>query len=363
VAIAHDYLNQRGGAERVVVELAAIWPQAPVYTSLYRPDSANPDFRQLDVRTSVLDRVPVDRGFRALAPLYPLAFRSLGALSQELVVSSSSGWAHAVRTAPESLHVVYCHTPARWLYATRDYVGDRARRHLVSPLLGPFRRWDRSAAHRADRYIANTQLVRDRIRDVYGLDADVVYPPVDTKRFTPRPRGDRLLVISRLLPYKRVDLAVLAASRSGLGLDVVGDGPELGRLKSLAGPTVEFHGRVGDGAVTELIEGCSALCVPGAEDFGIVAIEALAAGKPVIAFARGGVLETLDDGVSAALFRRPDVDAVLDAITRCDRIATGPEGLAAIADRYSKAAFADQLRAAVQRAHERRLPAAGDGDR
>ena len=358
MAIVHDYLNQRGGAERVVVAMAAIWPQAPVYTSLYRRDSAHQDFERLEVRTSMLDRLPVDRRFRALAPLYPLAFSSFGTLSQELVISSSSGWAHAVRTSPESLHVVYCHTPARWLYATDDYIGERRWRPLVAPALAPFRRWDRNAARRADAYVVNSELVRARVRAAYGIEAEVVHPPVDIGRFTPRPRGERLLVVTRLLPYKRVDLAVEAATELGVGLDVVGDGPELERLRSIAGSNVTFHGRVGDDStVTELLETCKAVCVPGAEDFGIVAVEALAAGKPVVAFARGGALETLEDGVSAAFFEQPEVEAVAGAIRRVEAIDTSPERLAALAERFSGQAFAINLLEAVQRAHARRATA------
>ena len=359
VAIVHDYLNQRGGAERVVVAMAGIWPAAPIYTSLYRSGSTHGDFAGREIRTSPLDRLPVDRRFRLLAPLYPLAFRSLGTLSQELVVISSSGWAHGVRTAPESLHVVYCHTPARWLYATGDYLGRRRLGGLARLPLAPFRRWDRTAARRADAYIANARLVRDRIRVAYGIDAEIVHPPVDVARFSPRPRGERLLVISRLLPYKRVDLAVDAATRLGLGLDVVGDGPELDRLRARAGSGVEFHGRVDDRAATELIESCRAVCIPGAEDFGIVPVEALAAGKPVVAFAQGGALETLEDGVSAAFFATPDVDAMIAAIAVCDRLEAPPERLAQIAQRFSPAAFAANLTAAIGRAHARRIGSAG----
>jgi len=354
VAIVHDYLNQRGGAERVVAEMAAIWPHAPIYTSLYRPDSTIAGFKQMNIQASMLDRLPVDRSFRLLAPLYPLAFRSLGTLTQELVISSSSGWAHGVHTAPESLHVIYCHTPARWLYATAEYLGQPRWQRPLAPMLAALRSWDRSASKRADAYIANTATVRARIRRVYGIDADVVYPPVDTKRFTPRPRGERLLTVARLLPYKRIDLAVATASRAGLGLDVVGDGPELGRLRALAGPSVTFHGRIDDRAATELVENCRALCVPGTEDFGIAVIEALAAGKPVVAFAGGGVLETLEDGRSGVLFHHTTIDDLLDAIRRCDELDADPAELATLASRYSTEAFAENLRASVQRAYQRR---------
>jgi len=254
VAIVHDYLNQRGGAERVVLEMTRMWPKSPVYTSLYRPESTFPEFTSHEVRTSVLDRMPVDRRFRALLPAYPLAFRSLGVLGTPLVISSSSGWAHSVRTAPGTTHVVYCYAPARWLYETDRYVPSRARRAALGPLLGSLRRWDREAAGRADAYIAISANVRDRIRTAYGIEAEIVYPPVDTRSFRVGPRGGRLLVVSRLLRYKRIDLVVEAASRLGMGLDVVGTGPMLSQLQSAAGPKTSFHGTVDDETLRELIE-------------------------------------------------------------------------------------------------------------
>jgi len=342
VAIVHDYLNQFGGAERVVLELASMWPQAPIYTSLYRPESTFPEFAALDVRTTFLDRLPVDRGFRNLFALYSPAFASLGELDADVIVSSSSGWGHRIRRSPCSLHAVYCHNPARWLYGDA-YLGTSLRHRLLSPLLGTLRRRDCEAARRVDVYIANSRVVRDRIRACYGLDAVVVPPPVDTERFVPRARGERLLVVSRLLPYKRVDLAVDAATQAGIGLDVVGSGPQLDELRAGAGPTVTFHGRLPDEDVTALMEGCRALVLTGIEDFGITPVEANAAGKPVIAFGAGGVLETLEDGYSAAFFHEPTVEALLDAFNRCEALDTAPRQLAARAQRFSRAAFRDGM--------------------
>jgi glycosyltransferase involved in cell wall biosynthesis len=347
VAIVHDYLNQRGGAERVVLELARIWPQAPIYTSLYRPGSTFPEFADHEVRSSPLDRVPVDGRFRALAPLFPAAFHSFGALGQDLVVSSSSGWAHGIRTAPGSTHVVYCHTPARWLYDRRGYLPSPARRLALAPLYAALTRWDRGAARRADLYLANSVNVQRRIRALYGTEAEVVHPPVDTERFTPRARGERLLVVSRLLPYKRVDLAVRAAGETGVPLDVVGTGPALAQLQALAGPNVTFHGRADDRAVVDMMESCRALVVPGIEDFGIVAVEAQAAGKPVVAFAGGGSLETVEDGVTGALFGEHSVAAVVEAVNRADALTTAPEDVAENAHRFSRAAFRERLLDAI----------------
>ena len=322
--------------------MAAIWPHAPIFTSLYRPESTFPEFRDHDVRTSPLDRLPVDAGFRNLFPLYPAAFRALGTLTQDVVISSSSGWAHSVRTAPASFHAVYCYTPARWLYAD-DHLGASRRKQALTPAIGLVRRWDRAAARRADLYIAISNAVRDRIKLRYGLDAPVVYPPVSVERFTPSERGERLLVVSRLLPYKRVDVIVDAATKAGIGLDVVGTGPALEDLQLRAGSTVTFHGRLPDADITRLMEGCRALCLPGKEDFGITPVEANAAGKPVVAFGDGGALETIEDGVSGAFFRRHEATDVLRAIDRCDAIDTAPAALAAMASRFSVDAFHSRL--------------------
>jgi glycosyltransferase involved in cell wall biosynthesis len=346
VAIVHDYLNQRGGAERVVLEMASIWPHASIYTSLYRQESTFPAFAARDVRTSPLDRLPVDQGFRNLFPLYPAAFRLLGELDQDLVISSSSGWAHAIRTSPHSFHAVYCYTPARWLYSD-DHLGPSWRRQALLPAVDVMRRWDRNAARRPDLYIAISEAVRRRILRRYGRDPPVVYPPVDVTRFQPSPRGERLLVVSRLLPYKRIDTIVEAATSRGLGLDVVGVGPSLADLRRRAGPTVQFHGALADRDVTRLMENCRALCLPGREDFGITPIEANAAGKPVVAFRGGGALETIEDGVTGVFFGEQSVESVLDAIMRCDRLDTPHEAIARSASRFSPDAFRASLRAVL----------------
>jgi glycosyltransferase involved in cell wall biosynthesis len=356
VALVHDYLNQNGGAERVVLEMAAMWPQAPIYTSLYRPRSTLAGFGDYEVVTSPLNRLPVDRGFRRLLALYPAAFAAFGTLAHDVVISSSSGWAHSVRTLPETFHAVYCHTPARWLYGG-EHLRDSRREQALRPVMGALRRWDRGAAQRADLYIANSQEVRRRIAREYGVDAPVVHPPVDVARFRPSERGERLLVVSRLLPYKRIDTIVDIATRARIGLDVVGTGPALDDLRRRAGPTVTFHGYVGDTDVTGLMQRCRAFCLAGSEDFGITPVEANAAGKPVVAFAAGGALETLEDGTTGAFFTRHQPEDVLAAIRRCDAIDTPPDVIAARAQRFSRAAFRAGLLRVLEnglRAHRER---------
>jgi glycosyltransferase involved in cell wall biosynthesis len=342
VAIVHDYLNQRGGAERVVLELARMWPEAPIFTSLYRRKSTYPEFQDYEIRSTFLDLLPIDTAFRKLAPLYPLAFESFGTISAGLIISSSSGWAHRVAISSDAFHAVYCHSPPQWLFRSRR-TPRKPQMAVWPPFSRRLRKADRAAARRADLYIANAHNVRDRILVAYGIVAEVVHPPVDVDRLKPTPRGDRLLVVSRLLPYKRIDLAIRAANRASLPLDVVGTGPELDALRELAGPTVEFHGALDDDDVRKLMENCRAVCVPGVEDFGIVAVEANAAGKPVVGFAAGGTLETMSDGETAALFAEPSEDLVLDAIRRADELQTTPEEYAANARRFGRDVFAANI--------------------
>jgi glycosyltransferase involved in cell wall biosynthesis len=350
VAIVHDYLNQRGGAEKVVLELSDMWPEAPIYTSLYRPDSTFEEFRGREIRTSFLDRLPVDRGFRNLFPLYPAAFWSFGEIDADVVIASSSGWAHMARASKRAAHVVYCYTPARWLYRD-DYLGSRGRQARKQALIAPFRTriraLDARAAQRADRYVAISRGVRERVRAAYGLDPSVVYPPVNTDRLRPSARGERLLVISRLLPYKRVDLVVAAARELGRGLDVVGDGPLINDLRVAAGPDTIFHGAASDATINGLLESCSAVCVAGEEDFGIVAVEAQAAGKPVVAYGRGGACETVLDGVTGVLFKRQVLGDVVAAITACEELDTAPEEIAQWAAQFSRAGFREGIVRAI----------------
>jgi glycosyltransferase involved in cell wall biosynthesis len=356
VAIVHDYLNQRGGAEKVVLEMSNRWPQAPIYTSLYRPDSTFDEFRGRDIRTSFLDRLPVDRSFRNLFPLYPAAFWSFGEIDADVVIASSSGWAHMARAVKGAAHVVYCYTPARWLYRD-DYLNSGGRNARRQAVLAPFgrglRRFDAHAARRADAYVAISAGIRTRVHSAYGLDASVVYPPVHTERLRPSARGERLLVISRLLPYKRVDLVVAAARKLGLGLDVVGDGPLYDDLRRSAGPRTTFHGAASDETVAQLLETCSTVCVAGEEDFGIVAVEAQAAGKPVVAYGRGGACETVADGVTGVLFEEQTVACVASAIAAGEKLTTPPEVLAATAARFSVSAFVAGLGNVIEATRDR----------
>ncbi|HET9118581.1 MAG TPA: glycosyltransferase, partial [Pseudonocardiaceae bacterium] len=259
----------------------------------------------------------------------------------------------------------YCHNPARWLYGGAHLssgAGPARQQMLVRPGFGLLRRIDRAAARAADVYVANSQTVKERIRRTYGIDAVVVPPPVNVERFRPLPRGNRLLVVSRLVPYKHVDVVVDTANHLGIGLDVIGDGPQLSALRAKAGPTVELHGALGDSAVVELMEGCRAVCVAAEEDFGMVSVEAQAAGKPVIAFGRGGSLETVRPGETGVFFSEHSIDSVSAAITAAENIDTPPGVIAAHARRFSRSAFRTRLSQLVRAAQDHgRMRGCGSG--
>jgi glycosyltransferase involved in cell wall biosynthesis len=322
VALVHDWLNQYGGAEVVLEVMHDMFPTAPVYTSIYDPSAMPASFQTWDIRTSFIQRLPlVRRSFRALLPLYPLAFEQFDLRSFDLVLSSSSSWAKGVITTPETLHICYCHAPMRYCWDV--YYEEMPRR---SPLLrGPLavtisllRLWDVDGANRVDRFVANSHFVAAKIRKYYRREAMVVHPPVDTMFFRPgNDEGDFFLVVSRLRPYKRIDLVVAAFNRLGLPLKIVGVGEEMARLQHMAKENVKFLGFVPRDALRDLLASCRALVVPGKEDFGLAPIEAMASGRPVIAYGAGGVLETVKDGITGVLFAEQDVACLEDAVQRC----------------------------------------------
>lgn len=306
IAIVHDYLTQRGGAERVVLRLAMLFPGAPVFTSIYRPEGTFPEFRDVDVRTSDLQgRVDPER-FRRSAARYPGAFRRLKLAAYDTVLVSSSAFAHHVRHANG---LVYCYTPPRFLYEPASYFG-AAGAAALSPLLFPMRFLDRKAARRHRSYVGISRATAERIRRAYGLRADVVYPPLATGHLPetpePLPTDPRALVISRLLPYKRVEVAIAACAHVGIPLTIVGEGPEEARLRELGGGTATFLGAVSDETLRELFRTHSLVLTPAREDFGYAPVEANYSGRPVVAFAAGGALETVRDGTTGRLVRSHD---------------------------------------------------------
>lgn len=351
VALVHDYLTQRGGAERVVLSMLEAFPGAPLYTSVYDPDATFPEFRRHDVRPLWTDKVPgLRQDHRRGLALYPLAFSGL-TVDAEVTVCSSSGFAHGVKATGRK--VVYCYTPARWLYDEADaYLSawSPAVRALARTATGPLRRWDQRAARSADQVVTSSTAVCDRIRRTYGLAATVVPPPmhVDTAGPQhPRPGVEAGFVLSvgRLLAYKNVDAVVAAmAELPGEHLVVVGAGPERDRLAAMAGPNVTFVGEVDDAELAWCYANCAGLVSASFEDYGLTPIEAAAHGKPAAVLRRGGFLDTVIEGETGVFFDEPRPESVAAAIDDLLGTAWDPDHLRAHAAAYSPAAFAEQLR-------------------
>ena len=307
VALVHDFLVDLRGADRVFLAIADIWPDAPIYTAVYDEEGTEGRFAHRDVRTSFLQRLhPRASNFRALLPLYPSAIESFDLSGYDLVLSSSSAWAHAVICDEPTTHVSYCYNPFRYAWNDRDRTlasrPDPISRAVLRKILRRWRQWDWVAAQRVDRYLTISKTARARIKTYWGRDAKVLHPPVETARFAPGPVGDYYLVLSELMQHKRIDVAVEAFNRLGLPLVVAGDGPDARRLARAAGPTVTFKGRVSDSQAAELLSGCRALVSTAVEEFGIAAVEAQAAGRPVISVGAGGALETVKPGITGTFF-------------------------------------------------------------
>jgi glycosyltransferase involved in cell wall biosynthesis len=354
VAFVHDYLIQFGGAERVLLEMQQLYPSAPLYTSLYDPRAFEGRFDRIDVRTSFLQRIPgAARNFRALLPVYPRAFESFDLSSFDMVISSTTSFAKGVRVGPEALHVSYVNTPTRFLWYPEEYAADivpLAARPLLALIAPALRRWDYRAAQRPHHLIANSRNVAQRIANVYGRTADVVHCPADVEGFAhTEPRGDYYLVMSRLLPYKRVHLAIEACNRLKERLIVAGSGPDLRRLQALAGPTIEFAGFVDEARRRKLIAGSKALIVPGIEDFGLVPIEAAAARRPTIAYAAGGALETVVEGETGLFFREPNAGALAAVLQSLSGVSFSAERMRTHAAAFAPEVFRSKLKALVER--------------
>ena len=352
VALVHDFLLDVRGAERVFLELCNIWPQADIYTAVYDERGTEGRFADRAVHTSFLQRLhPSARTFRALLPLYPAAIESFDLSDYDLVVSSSSAWAHAVLCDERSVHVSYCHNPFRYAWNDRD--GTLARRHdpvTRAFLRGAFRRWrqwDWIAAQRTDRYVANSRTTQARIRAYFGRESLVVYPPVNTERFSQGAVGDHYAIISELMPHKQIDVAIAAFNLLRRPLIVIGDGPDARRLRRLAGPTVRFTGRATDAEVSQILQGARALLVTSTEEFGIASVESQAAGRPVIAKQAGGSLETVLDGVTGC-FWSGGVDELASAVRQFDDTAVDPQVCMRNASRFDAASFRRGLLAEIE---------------
>jgi glycosyltransferase involved in cell wall biosynthesis len=356
LALVHDWLNQVGGAEDVLADLVALYPASPVYTSIYAPAIMPDSYRAWDIRPLWLDRLPaIHTHHQPYLPLYPLAWGGLDLSAYDVVLSNKSGFCHGVRCGSQTVHVCYCLAPTRYVwqldaYVAREGLGGLAQMGL-RPLVNALRRWDYAAAQRVTHFIAISTEIRQRIQRYYDRESVIIYPPVDTARFQPSATvEDYFLVVSRLIPYKRIDLAVQAATRLGLPLKVAGRGRDLERLRALAGPTVEFLGYVPDDALPDLMARCKAFIFPGLEDFGIAPVQAQAAGRPVIAYGGGGALDTVLPGVTGEHFTALTVEALMAVMADFDAGRYSPARLRAHAERFDSGVFRAQITSFVEQA-------------
>lgn len=359
VAIAHDYLTQRGGAERVVLAMCRAFPDATIYTTLYDPEGTYPEFKDKRIVTSPLNRIGVfRRDHRIALPLLPLA-SALVRPDADVVLASSTGWAHGF--AGKQHRVVYCHSPARWLYLTDEYLGAPARDSLTGLALLAMRpfltAWDQRKAKRPETYLANSNVVAERIQRVYGRTADVVPAPVTDHALEPEPIEELadwidsgwLLVVSRLLPYKNADKVIEAVRGTPHRLVIVGRGPEESRLQAMAPENVRMLSGLTDAQMTYAYRNARALIAPSFEDYGLTPLEAGLQGTPTLALEAGGYLDTVEPGVSGAFFDRPTPELIRAAIERFDDALYPPRQVREHVAQFSEERFAQRLRHEVSR--------------
>lgn len=322
VAIVHYWLVQMRGGERVLEALCDLFPEADLFTHVCDRDRLSPTLQRHRIHTSFIQRLPAaKRRYPTYLPLMPFALEQFDLRGYDLVISSESGPAKGVITDPDSLHLCYCHSPMRYLWDLAPSYRRQAgwfKRRAMDLLLPPLRVWDQATAQRVDHFLANSRFVAQRIRKYYRREATVLHPPVDADRFAIAPAGpeDFYLYLGQLVPYKRADLAVAACTALGKRLLVIGDGEERSWLEKLAGPTVQFLGRQSDAAIASYYQRCRALLFPGVEDFGIVPLEAMASGRPVIAYGDGGALETVKAGETGLFFQSATIEALTAAIAQ-----------------------------------------------
>jgi len=355
LALVHDWLNQRGGAEDVLETLVGIYPASPIYTSIYAPEPMPDFYRQWDIRTLWLDHMPgIHSHHQPYLPLYPLAWGGLDLSGCDVILSNKSGFCHGVRHDDKTLHICYCLAPTRYVWQLDSYIAREGFGKVTEiglrPLIAAMRRWDYDAAQRVDHFLAISTEIQQRIKSYYQRDSLIIFPPVDTQRFQLSATvDDYYLVVSRLIPYKRIDLAVQAATRLGVPLKVGGKGRDLDRLKEMAGSTVEFLGYVPDDALPDLMARCKAFIFPGLEDFGITPVQAQVAGRPVIAYGGGGALDTVIPGKTGELFHEMTVESLMTVMQSFDASAYDPRAIRTHAEKFDTALFKQQITHFIER--------------
>lgn len=357
IALVHDYLVQYGGAERVLEAFSELFPYAPIYTLIHDREAMRGMFAEKRIYTSFLQKLPFARKrHRLFPPLMPLAIEEFDFRRYDIVLSDSSSYAKGIITRPETLHVCYMHTPMRYAWDdcqkyTQDFGFPEMIRKLVPFFMNPIRLWDKASADRVDHFLANSQFVAKRIKKYYRKEAMVIHPPVNVDRFyVSAVRKDYFLMVGRLIAYKRHDIAIAAFNRLGLPLKIIGRGPEIERLKNLAGPTIEFLGRVSEEELAQYYAECRGFVFPQEEDFGIVAIEAMASGKPLIAYRGGDIPEHVEEGKSGLFFNEQTSEAIMDAVQRFDPDAFDPQHIRERALAFDKERFKAKIKDYIENA-------------
>lgn len=358
VALVHDHLAQDGGAEKVLKVFTDLFPDAPIYTLLYEKQNADKNFKDKKIETSIIQRMPGGvKHYKWYLPFMPMAVEFFDMSNFDLVISDASAFAKGVITSTETLHICYCHTPTRYLWSdTHQYINElrynKYFKKLISYMLSSLRLWDRLAADRVDSYIANSQFIARRIKKYYQRDSTVIYPPVETGSFKISAElGDYYLIGGRLAPYKRVDIVVDAFIKTGQKLKVFGDGVDMKRLKKMAEGhnNIEFIGRVDDEEKAELYSRCLAFINPQEEDFGITAVEAMAAGRPVIALCRGGAKETVISRETGEFFHEQTATAIISVLSRFDPHKFDPQKIREHALSFSRERFVREIKQYIEK--------------
>jgi glycosyltransferase involved in cell wall biosynthesis len=355
VVLCHDWLTGMRGGEAVLQILCEAFPNAPIYTLIHNSAAVSEKINAHKITTSWLQNVPgIMKNYRYFLPFFPGAIEGMTPPTADILISTSHCVAKGLIPRPGTKHLCYCFTPMRYAWTFyEEYFGRSPVKAMFARLVLPsLRKWDKDSSSRVHRFVTLSHHVKKRIKDFYGRESDVVYPPVDTARLTPsrvNEHRDFDLIVSALVPYKRIDLAVRAYSRSGHPLKVVGVGTETAALKAIAAPNIEFLGWQSDEAVLELYRTCRMLIFPGEEDFGLVPIEAQACGKPVVAYGKGGVLESLKDGVTGVFFDQQVEESLLAGVEKCAGMKWDADAIRANAERFSVDNFVDGLAESIEK--------------
>jgi glycosyltransferase involved in cell wall biosynthesis len=355
LAVVHDYFTQLGGAEKVAEELYNMLPHADLFATVALPDKMPGTLRGVPVTTSWMQHLPMMRKlYRLYFPLYPFAVSSLDLSHYDLIVSSSSGYVKGVRVSADAIHVCYCHTPMRWVWNYDNYSSRESFsggiRAILPAIIQALRSWDEAAARQPDHFVANSKAVADRIKRAYGRSAEVIFPPIDIHRFRlSSEQDDYYVVLARLVPYKRIDLAVKACTLLNRKLVVIGTGTALEELKKDAGPSINFVGRASDEEVEYYVSRCQALIFPGEEDFGMAPLEVAAAGRPTIAYRAGGAIETVVEDVTGAFFDEQTTECLAEAIVGFEKRQWPSDVIRRHAEGFSTEAFQERFRSFLRK--------------